>query len=110
MGFCYLPKFTHPNYLRTGENSAISAGHAVVDDVIVVAAAGFFVCFCFCFGFFWRQISLYSPGCPEVPMQSRLASNSEICCLCLPSAGIKGVCHYRPPPFFFLTVKLILLF
>ena len=32
----------------------------------------------------------------ELTRQTRLASNSEIPCLCLPSAGIKGMLHHGP--------------
>jgi hypothetical protein len=46
---------------------------------------------------FWDRVSLCNPGCPGThSVDSRLASNSEITCLCLPSARIKGVGHHCP--------------
>jgi hypothetical protein len=48
----------------------------------------FFSFFFFWFFFFFRdRVSLYSPGCPGTQKST---------CLCLPSAGIKGVRHHRP--------------
>jgi hypothetical protein len=55
----------------------------------------FFVCFFFCFFvflFFRDRVSLYSPGCPGTrPGWPRTQKSA---CLCLPSAGIKGVRHH----------------
>jgi hypothetical protein len=49
--------------------------------------------FFFSFFFFQDRVSLYSPGCPGTQKST---------CLCLPSAGIKGVCHHTwlVPDFF----------
>jgi hypothetical protein len=54
-----------------------------------------YFCFLFLFLFFlvWfglvfrDRVSLYSPGCP---------GTQKSACLCLPSAGTKGVCHHHP--------------
>lgn len=40
----------------------------------------------------------------EPALQTRLASNSRSACLCLPGAGIRGVCHCPSVVFFFLKV------
>jgi hypothetical protein len=53
-----------------------------------------FVCFCFCLVLFFRdRVSLCSPGCPETHSVDQVGLELEICCLCLPGAGIKGVRH-----------------
>ena len=39
----------------------------------------------FCLFVFRDRVSLYSPGCPRT---------QKFACLCLPNAGIKGVCHH----------------
>lgn len=60
----------------------------------------------FCFVFFpcllfWDTICLYSPGCLGTSSvdQGDLRLKRSVC-LCLPTAGIKGVCHHYPEMFF----------
>jgi hypothetical protein len=57
----------------------------------------------FVFGFFFFFFWFFETGflCValavlELTLWTRLASNSEIAYLCLPSAGIKGVRHHHP--------------
>ena len=59
-------------------------------------APDFFVLvFCFCFVFQEDKVFLCRHDCPGTHSVDRLALNSQrFVCLCLPSAGIKGVCHY----------------
>ena len=54
-----------------------------------------FVCFLVLF-FFRDRVSLYHPGCPGTHSvdQAGLDRTQKSACLCLPSAGIKGVCHH----------------
>jgi hypothetical protein len=47
-----------------------------------------FFCCCCCFCFLRQGFSLYSSGCPGWPRPQKST------CLCLPSAGIKGVRHH----------------
>lgn len=59
--------------------------------------------FIFLSSFFRQSHCVSSLARLELPMQTRMASNSQKCCLCLSSTGVKGVHHYTcPPPFFFL--------
>ena len=54
-----------------------------------------FVLFCFVFVLFFESGFLcVALAVLELTLKTRLASNSDIHLLCLPSAGIKGVCHY----------------
>jgi hypothetical protein len=39
------------------------------------------------------RVSLYSPGCPGAHFGG-WPRTQKSACLCLPSAGIKGVCHH----------------
>jgi hypothetical protein len=41
--------------------------------------------------FFWDRVSLCSPGCPGT---HSVIWTQKSTCLCLPSAGIKGVCYH----------------
>jgi hypothetical protein len=51
--------------------------------------------FCFLFFVFRDRVSLYSPGCPGTHFVDQAGLElRNIACLCLPSAGIKGVCHH----------------
>jgi hypothetical protein len=45
-------------------------------------------------GQFRDRVSLYPLAVLELTLYTRLVLNSEICCLCLPSAGIKGIHHH----------------
>ena len=53
---------------------------------------------------FRYRVSLYIPGCPGTHFvdQAGLELRNPAC-LCLPSAGIKGVHHHRPAVFVFLN-------
>jgi hypothetical protein len=43
------------------------------------------------------RVSLYSPGCPGTHFVDQAGLETQkSSCLCLPSAGIKGVRHHRP--------------
>ena len=56
-----------------------------------------FILFLFCFVLFCFQdrVYLHSPGCTELTWYTRVTSNSQRdTCLCLPSAGIKGMHHH----------------
>jgi hypothetical protein len=61
----------------------------------------FFACLFVCFGF-QDRVSLCSPGCPET-------NSVDQACLCLPSAGIKGVHHHAQPPRFYHCCSLFFL-
>jgi hypothetical protein len=52
------------------------------------------ICFFVCL--FWDRVSLYSPGCPSWNSLCRPGwpRTQKSACLCLPSAGIKGMCHH----------------
>jgi hypothetical protein len=51
-----------------------------------------FVLFCFVFQ---DRVSLYSPGCPGTHSVGQAGLElQKSACLCLPSAGIKGVRHH----------------
>jgi hypothetical protein len=54
-----------------------------------------FVCL-FVFWFFETGFLCVALAVLELTLWTRLASNSEIAYLCLPSAGIKGVRHHHP--------------
>ena len=44
---------------------------------------------------FFDRVSLYSPGCPGTyNVEQAGLETQKSPCFCLPSAGIKGVCHY----------------
>ena len=61
-----------------------------------------------CFSFF-KTVSLCSPGCHKLALLHRLASNSQrSTCLCLPSAGIRGVCHHYPVKYLFVCLFVCL--
>ena len=67
--------------------------------ILCLAFWGNFKLFCFCF--FRNRVSLCSPGCPRTnslcrPGWPRIQKSA---CLCLPSAGIKGVHHHCPANF-----------
>jgi hypothetical protein len=53
-----------------------------------------------CRFFFWGEgvefetLSLCSPGCPGTHSRPGWPQTQKSACLCLPSAGIKGVCHH----------------
>jgi hypothetical protein len=47
----------------------------------------FLFLFLFCFCFFQDRVSLYRPGCPGTNFVDQAG-------LCLPSAGIKDMCHH----------------
>jgi hypothetical protein len=49
-------------------------------------------------GFFQDRISLCSPGCPGTHSVDQADLEQKSTCLCLPSAGIKGVHHHCPAP------------
>lgn len=57
---------------------------------------------------FWDQVSVYSSGYLDLPVQTKLASNSQqSACLYFLSAGTKDICHHTwhlfcPPPSFSL--------
>jgi hypothetical protein len=54
-----------------------------------------FFCCCFLFFVFWDRVSLCSPGCPGTHFVDQAGLwTQKSACLCLPSAGIKGVHHY----------------
>ena len=53
------------------------------------------IIFCLFVYLFQDRVSLYSPGCP---------GNQKSTCLCLPSAGIKGVSHHAHHYHFYLTL------
>jgi hypothetical protein len=65
--------------------------------VFVFAFVFVFVCF------FQDRVSLYSPGCAGTHSvdQAGLELRNQSACLCLPSAGIKGVCHHTRPDIFY---------
>jgi hypothetical protein len=44
--------------------------------------------------FFWDRVSLYSPGCPGTHFVDQAGIKLRSACLCLPSAGIKGVRYH----------------
>jgi hypothetical protein len=47
--------------------------------------------------FFWDRVSLCSPDCPGTHSLDQAGPWTQKCtCLCLPSAGIKGVCQHCP--------------
>jgi hypothetical protein len=56
----------------------------------------FFVCLFVCL-FFQDRVSPYSPGWPGTHFvnQAGWPRTQKSACLCLPSCGIKGVCHHR---------------
>ena len=55
----------------------------------------FFVFLFFVFFLLFRdRVSLVALAVLELTLQTRLGLNSEICLPCLPSAGIKGMCHH----------------
>jgi hypothetical protein len=69
----------------------------------------FFFSFLFFFFFFFflvfrDRVSLYSPGCPGTHAvdQAGLELRNPPACLCLSSAGIKGVHHHLPSKNIFL--------
>jgi hypothetical protein len=66
-------------------------------SMLVGLTAHFFFVFCFVL-FFQDRVSLYSPGCPGTHFvdQAGLDRTQKSACLCLPSAGIKGVRHHCP--------------
>jgi hypothetical protein len=69
-----------------------------------------FVCFVFVFGLFcfvWDRVSLYSPGLPGTHSVDQAGLGTQkFACLCLPSAGIKGVCHHAWHIHIFLNLPL----
>jgi hypothetical protein len=44
--------------------------------------------------FFQNRVSLCSPGYPRTHSRPGWPQTQKSTCLCLPSAGIKGVCHH----------------
>jgi hypothetical protein len=46
------------------------------------------------FFFFWDRVSLYSPGCPVSLCRPGWPCTLKSACLCLPSAGTKGMHHH----------------
>jgi hypothetical protein len=58
-----------------------------------------FVLFCFVFVFVFRdRVSLYNPGCPGTHFVDQgWPQTQKSVCLCLLSAGIKGVRHHAWP-------------
>jgi hypothetical protein len=53
-----------------------------------------FLVFGFWFLVFRDRVSLYSPGCPGTHFVDQAGQTQKSACLCLLSAGIKGVCHH----------------
>lgn len=54
--------------------------------------------------FFQDRVSEYSPGCSGT-IQTKLASNSDLTCHCLPNTGIKSMsCHYQASKVFLLSL------
>jgi hypothetical protein len=51
---------------------------------------------------FQDRASLCSPGCPGTHSRSGWPQTQRSPCLCLPSAGIKGVCHHHLADFLLL--------
>ena len=47
------------------------------------------------FLFFETEFLCVALAVLELTLKIRLASNQKSACLCLPSAGIKGMCHYH---------------
>ena len=60
----------------------------------------------FFFFFFWDRVSLCNPGCPGTHSVDRPQTQKPTC-LCLPSAGIKGMCHHHPALLFFFSFLLM---
>ena len=66
----------------------------------------FFISFFFLV--FRGRVSLYSPGCPETHSRPGWTLIQKSTCLCLPHAGIKGMCHHCPALLtFFKVIKII---
>jgi hypothetical protein len=55
---------------------------------------------------FWDRVSLCSPGYPGTHSRPGWPRTQKSACLCLPSAGIKGMRHHCLPPSNFLPWKL----
>jgi hypothetical protein len=52
------------------------------------------------------RVSLCSPGCPGNSLwRPGWPQTQKSACLCLPSAGIKGVCHHHPAWLLLLSPK-----
>ena len=64
-------------------------------EVLFVCLLVLFLFFAFCF-VFRDMVSLCSSGCPGTHSvdQAGLKLRNPPACLCLPSAGIKGLCHH----------------
>jgi hypothetical protein len=66
--------------------------HVLCHMKILVSILFFsFVCLFVCFR---DRVSLYSPGCPGTHSVDQADLTQKSTCLCLPSAGIKGVRHH----------------
>jgi hypothetical protein len=63
-----------------------------------------FVCFVLFF-VFQDRVSLYSPVCPRTYSVDQAGLKLRNPCLCLPSDGIKGVCHHCPATFHYVAEK-----
>jgi hypothetical protein len=63
--------------------------------------------FCFVLFCFWDRVSLCSPGCPGTNSLCRPGwpRTQKFACLCLQSAGIKGMHHHTQPNLVFKMVR-----
>jgi hypothetical protein len=66
-------------------------GLGVFKNSLVYTMTFCFVLFCFVFR---DRVSLCNPGCPETHSRPGWSRTHKPACLCLLSAGIKGMCHH----------------
>ena len=65
-------------------------------DLRILLQFGASFCLFVCL-FVWDRVSQYTPGCPEThSVRPGWPQTQKSTCLCLPSAGIKGVLHHCP--------------
>ena len=103
-GFSYIEPSLHPwdeAFLIMMDDCFDVFLDSVCENFTEVFLFFFFLVFGFWFLVFGDRVSLYSPGCPRIQKSA---------CLCLPSAGIKGMHHHCLATLRFLFVFFELIY